>query len=124
LHAKVNFKFQADRNSIVLAASINESILFFEFESHQQMMLELISRLAFIITVNCYLLGVGATAFSSPALSAGKNSDRLNGAHLKFAVAHVNIGRHFYFTAMAKQYVVRIFIDRLNIFEVPVIKFG
>jgi ionotropic glutamate receptor len=68
------------------------------------MMLELISRLAFIIAVNCYLLGVAATEFSSPALSAEKNYDRLNGTHLKFAVAHVNICRHFYFTAMAKQY--------------------
>ncbi|EFX78830.1 hypothetical protein DAPPUDRAFT_320132 [Daphnia pulex] len=58
-------------------------------------MQELISRLAFpimFITINCYL-GVAATdAFSSPAAALGainQNFDRLNGAHLKFAVAHV-----------------------------------
>ncbi|EFX78831.1 hypothetical protein DAPPUDRAFT_104959 [Daphnia pulex] len=54
------------------------------------MLQKLISRLAFsIITVNCFLLGVNATAFlTSPTLSANKNFDRLNGAHLKLAVAN------------------------------------
>jgi hypothetical protein len=52
-------------------------------------MSKLISRLAFVIVVNCYL-GLAATADSSPSLIANKNFGQLNGAHLKFAVAHVN----------------------------------
>ncbi|XP_046452807.1 uncharacterized protein LOC124200581 [Daphnia pulex] len=50
-------------------------------------MSKLISRLAFVIVVNCYL-GLAATADSSPSLITNKNFGQLNGAHLKFAVAH------------------------------------
>jgi hypothetical protein len=60
-----------------------------------------ISRLAILIVVNCcYLRLIAASAADfSPSLIA-KNFGYLNGAHLKFVVAHVNMKidvlRYFY----------------------------
>ena len=51
-------------------------------------MFQLVSRLIFLIMVNCYL---SEAADSFLTLGAKKNLSQLNGAHLKFAVAHVNM---------------------------------
>lgn len=61
-----------------------------------------ISRLAILIVVNCCYLRLTAAASAadfSPSLIT-KNFGYLNGAHLKFVVAHVNMKidvlRYFY----------------------------
>ena len=48
--------------------------------------------LGFLVLVNCYLNEAAkADDLSSPTLGVNKNFGHLNGAHLTFAVAHVNI---------------------------------
>ena len=69
-------------------------------------MQELVSRLSFLVIVNCYL-DVASTAHSSPTMNA--NVNQLNGAHLKFVAAHVNM--KIIFTFVFYNYV---FLNRHN----------
>ena len=74
-------------------------------------MRELIFRLGFLVTVNCYLNEVLADdSFIN------KKFSQLNGAHLIFAVVHVKIVFHFNskFSCKDMLWLILLPIDRVN----------